>query len=185
MRPIAVVVETLPSEGKAFPLEIPSRDVNGFLASEAPSDVEVVSALVGEAKVYRSGSDVFVLGNLKTRVAYHCVRCLESFEEEVKADFHRVFSAQEEYGSGEIELRKQDLDVEPIEGESLDLAEIAAEELSLALRAHPVCRESCRGLCPTCGANLNTEACGCPKESGDPRFAVLRTAKPKKPDSNE
>jgi uncharacterized protein len=179
VRPIVVVVETLPPEGKTFPLQIASRDLNRFLAAEGASGAEATSDAVGEAKIYRSGSDVFVLGKVRTRVAYQCVRCLEPFEEELKADFDRVFSAEETYGSGEVELHKEDLDVEPIEGDSIDLAELAAEELTLALRAHPVCGESCRGLCPTCGANLNVEECGCAKAPADPRFALLGKLKKK------
>ncbi|MBI5442678.1 MAG: DUF177 domain-containing protein [Deltaproteobacteria bacterium] len=180
MRPIVVVVDTLPAEGKTFPLEIPAQEINGFLASEGVSEAEAVGDAVGEAKAYRSGRDVFVLGTVRVRIAYQCVRCLEPFEEDLKTDFHRVFSAEEEYGAGEVELRKEDLDVEPIEGDSIDLARVAAEEISLALRAHPVCREACRGLCPTCGANLNAEQCRCPPAPVDPRFAVLGTVAPKK-----
>ena len=35
-----------------------------------------------------------------------------------------------------------------------------------------LCKEDCKGLCPSCGKNLNLGPCGCRKEI-DPRFAVL------------
>ena len=31
----------------------------------------------------------------------------------------------------------------------------------------PLCDEDCKGLCPTCGANLNEGPCGCEKEQSD------------------
>ena len=34
------------------------------------------------------------------------------------------------------------------------------------------CSEECKGLCPTCGKNLNHEKCNCKKEV-DPRMAAL------------
>ena len=35
-----------------------------------------------------------------------------------------------------------------------------------------LCSEDCKGLCPTCGKDLNEGPCGCGKEV-DPRLAVL------------
>jgi len=37
----------------------------------------------------------------------------------------------------------------------------------------PLCKESCLGLCVTCGVNLNEETCNCKKEIIDPRLADL------------
>ena len=39
-----------------------------------------------------------------------------------------------------------------------------------------LCREDCRGLCPTCGRNRNTDDCACPapEEPVDPRLEPLR-----------
>jgi uncharacterized protein len=35
------------------------------------------------------------------------------------------------------------------------------EQIYLELPMKPVCREACRGLCPTCGADLNAGSCAC------------------------
>jgi len=49
------------------------------------------------------------------------------------------------------------------------------EQFQLALPMKPLCAESCRGLCPECGANLNRANCGCdPKWVVDPRLAPLK-----------
>ena len=44
--------------------------------------------------------------------------------------------------------------------------------LPLDMETKFLCREDCKGLCPTCGKNLNLGPCGCRKQT-DPRFAVL------------
>lgn len=44
----------------------------------------------------------------------------------------------------------------------------------LELPQRYLCREDCRGLCPTCGKNLNEGPCGCREDNGDPRMDVLR-----------
>jgi len=44
----------------------------------------------------------------------------------------------------------------------------------LALPMKPLCREDCRGLCASCGANLNEETCDCQVRWEDPRLAGLK-----------
>ena len=53
-----------------------------------------------------------------------------------------------------------------------NLDEILETSLILDMETKFRCREDCKGLCDTCGANLNLGPCGCRKPR-DPRFAVL------------
>ena len=61
-----------------------------------------------------------------------------------------------------------------LHGIAINPAALVWEEFSLALPVAPLCREDCKGLCPICGGNKNTDACACSAERGDPRLAVLR-----------
>ena len=54
----------------------------------------------------------------------------------------------------------------------LDLSEAIREELILALEAYVLCREDCKGLCPSCGSDLNTNSCDC-RPPSDLRWAAL------------
>ena len=36
-----------------------------------------------------------------------------------------------------------------------------------------LCRQDCKGLCPSCGCNLNESVCSCGSKQADPRMAVL------------
>lgn len=51
---------------------------------------------------------------------------------------------------------------------------LAWEEFSLALPIKPLCSNECKGLCPECGSDRNTEPCSCVTKKGDPRLAALR-----------
>ena len=66
-------------------------------------------------------------------------------------------------------------DVFVIEGDEVDPAEVLVPELILSMEMAVLCRETCRGLCPKCGKNLNDGDCGCDRTSIDPRWAVLQT----------
>jgi uncharacterized protein len=37
-----------------------------------------------------------------------------------------------------------------------------------------LCKEDCRGLCPKCGRNRNTNSCDCVEEAIDPRWEGLK-----------
>ena len=38
----------------------------------------------------------------------------------------------------------------------------------------PLCSDDCKGLCPVCGCNLNTNSCSCDTKTVDPRLAVFK-----------
>ena len=57
---------------------------------------------------------------------------------------------------------------------SLDLDELIYSDIILEMPSKYICSESCKGLCPTCGANLNKGDCDCGKTKIDPRMEILK-----------
>ncbi|MBV9278997.1 MAG: DUF177 domain-containing protein, partial [Chloroflexi bacterium] len=57
---------------------------------------------------------------------------------------------------------------------TIDLKEPLRQHLLLAVELMPLCRQDCRGLCPSCGVNLNVEQCACPPDEEPSPFAVLQ-----------
>jgi uncharacterized protein len=51
------------------------------------------------------------------------------------------------------------------------------EQFYLALPMKPLCVADCKGLCPSCGTNLNKSVCGCQAAWDDPRLAALKALK--------
>lgn len=85
---------------------------------------------------------------------------------------HRVPAPPEE-----IELSGDDLDVVFFEEPVLPFEDIVREQVLIWLPMKPLCREGCRGLCPTCGTDLNMGTCGCAEKAVDPRLQVLKNFK--------
>jgi len=69
----------------------------------------------------------------------------------------------------------------PIHGDHIDLEPMAREAVVLGLPLAPLCRPDCKGLCPSCGADLNQGPCGCPPAAADPRWAALDALRPLDP----
>ncbi|MCI0657565.1 MAG: DUF177 domain-containing protein [Acidobacteria bacterium] len=114
----------------------------------------------------RSGSDLEFRGRVEAGVSLTCSRCLEPFRQPIEGPCHRIFRAGP-LGKPEPEhaLVEEDLALTPFDGTRINLEEIAREQVYLAVPLKPLCQESCRGICPKCGAELNTAPCDCPEAS--------------------
>lgn len=67
----------------------------------------------------------------------------------------------------------EEQDVYPYTREQLDLGQPFLDNLFLHLPLISVCKPDCKGLCPICGADRNTESCTCQTEiDGGPMAAL-------------
>ena len=59
----------------------------------------------------------------------------------------------------------------------IDITEEVKEYCMLAIPLKLLCKEDCKGLCSSCGINLNLETCNCKKESYNPIWDKLNKLK--------
>ena len=183
MESLELRIDTIPEAGRDIPFRFGAGVVNEALAALGVGDAIIVSDLEGNALVLRSGEEIFVTGRFKTVARLVCVRCLAGFEAPIESEFHVVLSREtEDVALGEhseVELDAAALEIESLEGETIHLDELVIEQLVLSIPPYPLCREGCAGICPGCGADLNTEPCACETRPVDPRLAALTGWKPK------
>ncbi len=122
---------------------------------------------------------VEVEGTFEVQVRFTCGRCLESFTAPVTNEFAMTYTPHvpgmaEESQPQEVELKAEDLGLVYFQGEAIDLQEGIQEQVVMSFPIRPLCAEECKGLCQTCGANLNLGDCGCDRSVIDDRFAVLK-----------
>ena len=116
-----------------------------------------------------------VAGHVTSELELTCGRCLEPFMLPLATDFDLGFVPRiENVGEGEKEVREDDLTTAFYGDDQIDLSELMAEQFQLALPMKPLCVETCKGLCPSCGTNLNTGSCDCSQKWEDPRLAALK-----------
>ena len=108
-------------------------------------------------------------GTIEGDVALSCRRCLGDAEGHVSEEAHLIFA---EAGAEGVE---DDPDVFILDDRSseLDLRPAVREQWLLNVPGYALCRDDCKGLCPTCGAELNAGACSCASSAADPRWATL------------
>ena len=163
---LQVSISKIPNEG----LEI-DEVVNGEILTIDPEELSTGKDGRFKAHVERSDdSSLHVRGHLSLKTSGPCARCLAdtplNVDQELDLFFLPESKALSEYDDAEgAELQDRDLVVTFYKGDTLDLAGVVREQILLAQPMKRLCREDCKGVCPTCGANRNLTRCGCPEEA--------------------
>ena len=165
-----ISVEGLPDAGRRLQGQA-NVDLTGDQDADEPAVREPVRY---DLAVARLGSTVSIDGHLEARVEVACSRCAQRFEIPVDRDFNAIFVTAE---TGEtdhaVELDAGDLDLDYYQGGVIDGLRFLAEQIWLEVPMKALCAEDCKGLCATCGADLNHTECDCEAEA-DPRWAPLK-----------
>lgn len=183
-------VDDIKKDGSIIQLCDEPKDLNLKLAD---ADFKFVGPLRAKILAERKGRAISLEGELTADMEFHCSKCTASFTEQEILDFEISLvkerpieddQALQEAKAGtpnEKELKQEDFSAEGFTDEELDLSGIMFEELMLNLPMVPLCSEDCRGLCLTCGIDLNVDECECHKDAKvDERFAKLKDFKVKK-----
>ena len=172
---LQVSISKIPAEG----LEV-DEVVNGALLAIDPDELRTAADGRFKAHIERAdGGSLHVRGHLTLQTSGPCARCLADtplvIDQELDLFFLPESAAMSEYDDEEgAELQDRDLVVTFYKGDVLDLAGMVREQILLAQPMKRLCREDCKGVCPTCGADRNLTPCGCPEAAISPtRFSSL------------
>jgi len=148
-------------------------------ALEQRGEVAFPEPIVTRVRAFGVNAMIEIEGVVSTSVRYACSRCLSNFTAPLAIDFALTYvrelpAVSDEESGEELELNAEDLGLELLAGDEIDLHEVIQEQVLLALPLQPLCDEACRGLCPHCGADLNSATCGCAGDGFAGKFAVLK-----------
>ncbi|MDX9788363.1 MAG: DUF177 domain-containing protein [Desulfobacterales bacterium] len=174
-------VASLPENGIVIELNEPVNRFAVLKEMQEQGECEFLGNIAGVVAVKKVMDMVAVSGNLHIGVRLMCSRCLEEFDTILADHFSVSFTKnlpeiKEE--QSEFALQAEDLGLVFYEGDIIDLHDAVQEQVVMLFPVSPVCASTCKGLCHTCGENLNKGGCTCEKNNGiDPRFAVLKALK--------
>lgn len=151
-------------------------DVEGSIEPGDPLVADLDVQLTGPVRVDGRVNDAgegqyYWRGRLRASAEVACRRCLKAVAVAVDTKLDVVFTENQD-------AEDPSEYVIPVGSGVLDLRDAVREEFILALPEYVVCREDCRGLCASCGTDLNEGTCSC-KPSVDPRWAVLESLRSK------
>ncbi|MBD7910418.1 MULTISPECIES: DUF177 domain-containing protein [Clostridium] len=124
------------------------------------SEIEVDGVAISDNEI------VVIKAHINVQLELICSRCLEAFIYPVDIDIEERFTT-------DINLREEE-EITFVDDDVLDITEIVESSIISTLPIKRLCRKDCKGLCQSCGINLNKETCNCSSDDYDPRLEGLR-----------
>ena len=143
-----------------------------------PDLYDFAEPLAWQVDVTNTGDALLVTGTVEGEAKTSCARCVDEFSFPVTGEVEGYFLIGADREAPE-DMDDDEFDVLP-DDNVIDLEPLLRAALLLEFPLVPLCDEEFKGLCPTCGANLNDGPCGCApaEDAGDDAppnpFAVLK-----------
>ena len=129
------------------------------------ADLEV-RQLLGHLAIGRTAQGLLFTGDFSAELDVNCVRCLAPFAQRLDWNLTELYSINEKSVSESGLLVPEDAQI--------DIGPLLREYALLEIPIKPLCQPGCRGLCSTCGEDLNVRDCGHRREDGRSPFAALK-----------
>ena len=146
------------------------------IEEQCPQDLgfECTMPVKGRLQFTNTGSLLLITGDIETELKLQCGRCLTDMAFPVHVKVEEEFRLQTIGDAIQVlPLDEDDIESGLVKDNILDIEEIIRQDLLLELPIQPLCKTDCRGLCPTCGKNLNLRKCACPPAEPESPLKVL------------
>jgi uncharacterized protein len=125
-----------------------------------------------EATLDKSSNQILLTASSEATAHFECDRCVSPFERKLSASHTMVYVTEGMDAAHDVD--PVEMQVIPSGLHVVDIAEDVRQSILLAVPFKNLCKEECKGLCPTCGTNLNESTCSCSEPAIDSRWEQLR-----------
>ena len=116
-------------------------------------------------------ADIRLKGRFAGRFEVPCARCIEPVEIPLEAEFDLIFRPiGADVDPPERSITASETEIGYYQGDSLLLEDVLREQVLLSLPVRTLCKPDCKGLCPRCGQNRNTDSCSCDQDRKSTRL---------------
>ena len=165
--------DEIPPQGSRYEF----REIAGLAAQQ---DFTVAGPVRASCTVRHAGDGTIALqARLEGTLTLVCDRCLSPFHFEVQNEWEQFFAMESGDSCNEQDQEDcfVDLDTIVLEEPVIDLDDVLRQQVYLALPVKVLCAESCLGICPHCGVNMNQVHCACADRQEQSPFAILARLK--------
>lgn len=142
----------------SFSMDFSDVELGGIYPASEPVSIE--------GQVKNEAGVLLLSAVLRTNLHCVCDRCCTAYIAEYSENVQAVLVQELAHQENEDDWTFL------LQGTDADLEDIMNTAFILNLDSKMLCSPDCKGLCGTCGKNLNEGSCDCKKEL-DPRLAVL------------
>ena len=149
--------------------------------NEAESDlsergITIVGTIEYEGETFRVDGEKAITVRISFNYKEPCSRCLEPSIHKMKSILNGILIE----GKEEIDSEDDNFDEKLYyENDQLNLKDYILNQIVASLPMKSLCDENCKGLCVSCGEDLNKNTCDCVQDEVDPRLEKLKKFFPK------
>jgi uncharacterized protein len=170
-------ISELEQEPIEFDLQLPAGAID--YGEEAEQEGSLTASGLAEVLHEHRGpkdivADIRLRGKCAGTFQIPCARCVEPVATPVEAEFDLIFRPVGADSEGsERAISASETEIGYYLKDSLLLEDVLREQVLLALPVRTLCKPDCKGLCPRCGSNRNSQSCSCDVGPSDPRWTAL------------
>ncbi|HOJ14564.1 MAG TPA: DUF177 domain-containing protein [Deltaproteobacteria bacterium] len=169
---IRLLAENIGEAGLERDITVSPADIQVVLSDV---DVSVDEPFSVHYEVVRHQETFHVQVDIQGCIHATCARCLAPMDHRVDLHLESDYVPAPSDMTGDLEAQRVTAET-GFYDRDIHLGKYICSELVLSLPYIYLCSETCKGMCPRCGANLNEGPCLCAKEV-DPRLEVLGSLK--------
>ena len=155
-----------------------SDDVHEFVFEDKIDKLDLKEPFFGnyvaKIELKKFHSQIILNTCIYTTAAFQCDRCGTGFKTDLQNKFQIVYL----FGNYSKENNVENVVYLSSDTDKINLFNELRDYALLSVPMKKLCREDCKGLCYTCGKNLNEDPCDCGKQA-DPRWQPLVDLKKK------
>ena len=174
-------ISNIPEEGIRFEFSRKGSWLEGMLPADDRRDFSLRGVKV-DCLARKIRETICLEMIMKTDLELECCRCLEktmlSLNSEVK---YTLIPLKDRVADDDSESLEEDVDFNYYKDDEIEFDPIVLEQIIMQIPIKPLCSENCKGLCPSCGLNLNIDTCKCCPQTGHVGFAILKNLVVQKP----
>lgn len=133
-------------------------EIDGIYPFKAPVKIKAIAT----NKASLVGLDIIAEFNY----VRPCDRCFETVERVMSYKFNHKLAVELNNDDNDDYIQAPDF--------KIDIDELVITDIILQLPSKYLCSEDCKGLCQSCGQNLNNSECCCDDEQIDSRLEQLK-----------
>jgi len=154
-----------------------SQSIRSTLAELGINDLGIPETPIQvEFTAHQQEEDFLLNGVVRVNLVLACDRCLNETCCPVEGSF-RVWLVADT--RSDLDAQEDEVLLFPAHQREMDISDIITGVIYTEVPGKILCRETCRGLCPSCGADLNTQPCACSTDEIDERWSALMAVKEK------
>jgi uncharacterized protein len=170
---IRIELDSIPDGPSHFDLveeagEIEIADESGIVSFESPIRLAL--------DIVRSSGEIVIRGRAGVDATLDCARCLKACKAGLEAPLN-IMCILGELAPDKVEGCRDGVIEIAANARYIDISEEVRSELIIRVPVKPLCDAACKGLCPSCGADLNETSCSCKPGEHDSRWNALKEIK--------